>query len=194
VIVLPISEKAADYCESVYLYLHNKGFDAAIDRSQGQINKKVRNAQLAQWNYILVAGEEEMRTGTVDVRTRDEKRHGKLRVNTLVDMFNDHYPKPPQKFHDKYAKMWNPDDYKDIPIPEPKPQEEQKERPKKEAPPKKEAAPKKEKQPKKGKQEQKVIEKTEEAVAQADSQAQAQAEEKPAADTPAASQVEEKKE
>lgn len=47
VIVLPISEKAADYCESVYLYLHKMGFEAAIDRSAGQINKKVRNAQLA---------------------------------------------------------------------------------------------------------------------------------------------------
>ena len=33
VIVLPISEKAADYCESVYKYLHQQGFDAAIDRS-----------------------------------------------------------------------------------------------------------------------------------------------------------------
>lgn len=44
VIILPISEKAADYCESVYLYLHKLGFEAAIDRSSGQINKKVRNA------------------------------------------------------------------------------------------------------------------------------------------------------
>ena len=44
VIVLPISDKAADYCESVYKYLHMKGFEASIDRSSGQINKKVRNA------------------------------------------------------------------------------------------------------------------------------------------------------
>jgi threonyl-tRNA synthetase len=44
IIVLPISEKAADYCESVYLYLHRQGYECAIDRSSGQINKKVRNA------------------------------------------------------------------------------------------------------------------------------------------------------
>jgi len=44
VIVLPISDKAADYCESVYKYLHMKGFEASIDRSSGQINTKVRNA------------------------------------------------------------------------------------------------------------------------------------------------------
>lgn len=35
VIVLPISDKAADYCESVYKYLHMKGFEASIDRSSG---------------------------------------------------------------------------------------------------------------------------------------------------------------
>jgi len=57
VIVLPISEKAKDYCESVYKYLHKRGFNVSVDHSQGQINKKVRNAQMAQWNYILVAGE-----------------------------------------------------------------------------------------------------------------------------------------
>jgi len=84
--VLPISEKAADYCESVYKYLHQKGFECTVDRSSGQINKKVRNAQLAQWNYILVAGEEEMASGTVDVRTRDTERHGKMRIDQLAEM------------------------------------------------------------------------------------------------------------
>jgi len=142
--VLPISEKAAEYCESVYLYLHEKGFDAAVDRSQGQINKKVRNAQLAQWNYILVAGEDEMATGTVDVRTRDNQRHGKIRVNTLVDMLNDLYPKPSNSRKNMYNKMYNPDDYKDIPLPVPKPMEESKEPAEKKG--KKEPAPKKEKQ------------------------------------------------
>lgn len=57
-----------------------------MDRSQGQINKKIRNAQLAQWNYILVAGEDEMAQGLVDVRTRDNKRHGKIRVDLVAEM------------------------------------------------------------------------------------------------------------
>lgn len=47
VIVLPISEKAAGYCDSVYKYLHKRGFNCTVDHSQGQVNKKVRNAQLA---------------------------------------------------------------------------------------------------------------------------------------------------
>ena len=124
--MLPISEKAADYCESVQLYLHNEGFECVVDKTQGQINKKVRNAQLAQWNYILVAGEEEMKYGTVDVRTRDEKRHGKIRVNEVAALLHAQYPNPAHIQEDFYKKMWNFDDYKDIPIPVPKPEEESK--------------------------------------------------------------------
>ncbi len=62
-IVIPISEKSMAYCEKVYLKLHHEGFRVEIDKTNGKVNKKIRNAQLAQFNYILVAGEEEAKTG-----------------------------------------------------------------------------------------------------------------------------------
>lgn len=111
VIVCPISEKAADYCESVYLYLHKLGYQAAVDKSQGQISKKVRNAQLAQWNYILVAGEDEMKAGLVDVRTRDNKRHGKMRVDELADHLKSLEPEASNSSKRMYEKAWNPADF-----------------------------------------------------------------------------------
>lgn len=104
----PISEKAADYCESIYLYLHKLGFQAEIDRSQGAINKKVRNAQIAQWNYILVAGEDEMKSCTVDVRTRDTKRHGKKRIDELVKMLDAEKPMPAKQYDAFYANAFDP--------------------------------------------------------------------------------------
>jgi len=91
------------------------GFEAAIDRTQGQINKKVRNAQLAQWNYILVAGEEEMHAGTIDVRTRDTERHGKMRVDQLVDHLNKLKPAKSASFDNFYKNAWNPDNFKEAP-------------------------------------------------------------------------------
>ena len=45
------------------------------------LNKKIRNHQLEQWNFILVAGEEEVPTGMVDIRTRDNERMGKMRID-----------------------------------------------------------------------------------------------------------------
>lgn len=41
---------------------------------------QVREAQLAQYNYILVLGEEEKRNGTVNVRTRDNQVGGHSRM------------------------------------------------------------------------------------------------------------------
>ncbi|MFO8016474.1 MAG: His/Gly/Thr/Pro-type tRNA ligase C-terminal domain-containing protein, partial [Candidatus Woesearchaeota archaeon] len=38
--------------------------------------KKVHDAQVQQINYILVVGDNEVKNGTVNVRTRDNKVHG----------------------------------------------------------------------------------------------------------------------
>lgn len=111
IIVLPISEKAADYCHSVYLYLHRLGYEVATDKTSGQINKKVRNAQLAQWNYILVAGEDEVRQGLVDVRTRDNKRHGKMRVDDFAEHLKSEEPKRSTSYVKMYENVWDPSNY-----------------------------------------------------------------------------------
>lgn len=82
-----------DYCESIYLYLHRAGYQVELDRSNVTLNKKIRNGQLAQYNFILVAGEEEMKDGQVDIRTRDNKRIGKMRIDQLVEHFKTLEPK-----------------------------------------------------------------------------------------------------
>jgi len=93
------------------LYLHKAGFEVEMDKSNAQLNKKIRNAQLEQWNFILVAGEEEAAVGMVDIRSRDNARVGKMRVDDLVKFFNDQTPKP-SRSHDKlYNKIWSPEDY-----------------------------------------------------------------------------------
>ena len=108
IIVCPISEAALDYCESVQLYLHKLGYEVELDRTQGSINKKVRNAQIAQWNYILCAGKDEMTNGTVDVRSRDNKRHGQMRPDDFVEFLKKEIPAVSSKTVDMYEKAWNP--------------------------------------------------------------------------------------
>lgn len=112
IIILPISEKANDYCQSVYLYFHRLGYNVMVDSTQGQVNKKVRNAQIAQWNYILVAGEQEMAEGTIDVRTRDNKRHGKWRIDDLAEHL-DKTERPPRSeaYNRMYANAYDPSKY-----------------------------------------------------------------------------------
>jgi threonyl-tRNA synthetase len=107
-IICPISEKFADYCESVYLYLHKQGYQVELDVSNLTLNKKIRNHQLEQWNFILVAGEEEAQSGMVDIRTRDNERVGKMRVDQLHEYFQTLMPGKSNKYEEFYAKAWDP--------------------------------------------------------------------------------------
>jgi threonyl-tRNA synthetase len=87
-IVLPIKDEIDPYALEVKSLLHAAGFhvDAELDAGL-TINKKVRNAQLAQYNFILVVGKTEMENRTVNVRTRDNKVHGEIAIDDLVKKF-----------------------------------------------------------------------------------------------------------
>jgi len=86
--VIPISEKFIGYAEAVYERLKFEGYAAELDRTNYTINKKVRNAQIAQFNYIAVVGEKEMQNGSVDLRERDNKdRLGEYTVDNLLALF-----------------------------------------------------------------------------------------------------------
>ena len=50
---------------------------------------QVREAQLSQYNYILVVGEQEQREGNVNVRTRDNIVHGMHSIADLVRTLKD---------------------------------------------------------------------------------------------------------
>jgi len=86
-IVLSVSEKHNEYAEKVHRQLVEAGYYADIDVSDRTIPKKVREAQLAQHNYILVVGDEEVAKETVNVRTRDNVQHGQKGVQELIDEF-----------------------------------------------------------------------------------------------------------
>jgi threonyl-tRNA synthetase len=90
--VVPISEKFSEYCDSVYLYFHKMGYQVEVDHSNLTLNKKIRNHQLGQWNFICVAGEEEANSGTVDIRSRNNERIGKMRVDEAHHYFQSQLP------------------------------------------------------------------------------------------------------
>jgi len=70
--VVPVGPHVNEYAREVRDTLHAAGFCSDCDTDDGNtMNKKVRNAQIAQYNFILVVGEKEMTNKTVNVRTRD---------------------------------------------------------------------------------------------------------------------------
>lgn len=47
---------------------------------------QIREAQLAQFNYILVLGEKEQAADTVNVRTRDNQVHGEHALSHVLEI------------------------------------------------------------------------------------------------------------
>ncbi|XP_068994754.1 threonine--tRNA ligase 1, cytoplasmic [Embiotoca jacksoni] len=86
VMVVPVGPTCEEYAEKVKQEFHNSGFMTDVDLDPGcTLNKKIRNAQLAQYNFILVVGEKEKTSNTVNVRTRDNKVHGERSVEECIE-------------------------------------------------------------------------------------------------------------
>lgn len=83
--VVPVAPPFDDYAKSVKKQLYEAGFEADYDVDPGDtMNKKIRNAQLEQYNFIFVVGEKEKTNNTVNVRTRDNKVHGEHSVPDVI--------------------------------------------------------------------------------------------------------------
>ncbi|XP_072320823.1 threonine--tRNA ligase 1, cytoplasmic isoform X1 [Eucyclogobius newberryi] len=85
VMLVPVNPSFEDYAKEVCKQFTDAGFNADADLdSSCLLNKKIRNAQLAQYNFILVVGEKEKMTNGVNVRTRDNKVHGEMSVASVL--------------------------------------------------------------------------------------------------------------
>uniref|UniRef100_A0A8K9UMW6 threonine--tRNA ligase n=1 Tax=Oncorhynchus mykiss TaxID=8022 RepID=A0A8K9UMW6_ONCMY len=86
VMVVPVGPTLDDYAQKIRDDFHRGGLMTDIDCDAScTLNKKIRNAQLAQYNFILVVGEKEKTSETVNVRTRDNKVHGERSVNECME-------------------------------------------------------------------------------------------------------------
>ncbi|KAI9202994.1 uncharacterized protein BJ171DRAFT_157782 [Polychytrium aggregatum] len=100
--VIPVSEAWAEYARQVRNRLavaslpgrtdpssgvYDRYYYVDVDASDRTLNKRVREAQLAQYNFVLVVGAKEAETDSVSVRGRDGKDHGTMKVDDVLRMF-----------------------------------------------------------------------------------------------------------
>ncbi|XP_039335997.1 threonine--tRNA ligase 2, cytoplasmic [Saimiri boliviensis] len=86
VMVIPVGPTCEKYARQVSNEFFEEGFMADVDLDHScTLNKKIRNAQLAQYNFILVVGEKEKINNAVNVRTRDNRIHGEILVTSAID-------------------------------------------------------------------------------------------------------------
>jgi threonyl-tRNA synthetase len=82
--VLPIADRHNEYAHHLMKEIKKAGFICDVDDSQESMNKKIRNAQLMQINYMLTVGDKEMENKTVNLRTRDNVVHGEVALPAFL--------------------------------------------------------------------------------------------------------------
>ncbi|MDD3175445.1 MAG: threonine--tRNA ligase [Candidatus Nanoarchaeia archaeon] len=82
--ILPIADRHIHYSNQLKKELKELGVRATIDSRSETINKKVRDAQLNQFNYILVVGDKEIENESVTVRTRNNEILGSKNKNDFI--------------------------------------------------------------------------------------------------------------
>lgn len=71
--MIPVTKSVYPYAEEVRDKLWSLGIFSEADLSENTLPKKIRNGEIAQYNFILVVGHTEMETRSVNVRNRDDQ-------------------------------------------------------------------------------------------------------------------------
>merc|ERR1711937_644870 len=87
-LVVPVGMNFVPYGNRVRDRLRAAGFHVDIDDSTNTLKKKVREGQLAQYNYILVVGETEETNDSVSVRNRNNEQEGEKKMDDVIAEFS----------------------------------------------------------------------------------------------------------
>ncbi|KAK4246369.1 hypothetical protein C7999DRAFT_33260 [Corynascus novoguineensis] len=72
IIVIPVGMGFLGYAKEVAVLLKKERFHVDVDSTGNTLQKKIRNGQLAQYNFCFVVGDDEMRNRKVNIRYRDD--------------------------------------------------------------------------------------------------------------------------
>lgn len=86
VIIIPVSEKAAGYAETVNKALIDNDIRAALDARNERLQKKIRDAEVLKVPYMVVVGEKEAGDKTVSVRSKSKGDMGARPVEDFIQM------------------------------------------------------------------------------------------------------------
>lgn len=83
-IILPISEHFLDYAQTVKNILDKNDIRVTIDDRNEKAGRKIRDAELGKFPYMLIVGEKETQNMTVSVRRHGEGDKGSMTIRDFV--------------------------------------------------------------------------------------------------------------
>jgi threonyl-tRNA synthetase len=84
--VIPITDKQAEYAAQVQQRLKDAGIRVEVDGSRDRMQAKIRNAQLQKVPYMLVVGGREAEANAVAVRLRSGEDLGAMPLDDFLDL------------------------------------------------------------------------------------------------------------
>jgi threonyl-tRNA synthetase len=86
-VVVPIADRHNDFCHEVGAKIKVAGIRVEVNDSNDRMNSKIRQAQLQKIPYMLVAGDREIESGTLAVRTRTGENLDPMSVDQAIEKF-----------------------------------------------------------------------------------------------------------
>ena len=91
--VITLNDSVNNYAKEVYDGLFDAGFRVEIDTRNESIGKKVREASIDKFNYIVTVGENEEKDKLVAVKKRDSKEIVNLKLDEFISQLNEEIKK-----------------------------------------------------------------------------------------------------
>ncbi len=88
VIILPVSEKYMNFAQNVQSYLKKCDIRSLIDERNEKIGRKIRDAEMKKYPYMVIVGEKEEAENSVSVRRHGQVDLGSMALEAFAEMIN----------------------------------------------------------------------------------------------------------
>ena len=89
VIILPVSEKYMNFAQNVQSYLKKCDIRTLIDERNEKIGRKIRDAEMKKYPYMVIVGEKEEAENGVSVRAHGQVDLGSMSLEAFAKMINE---------------------------------------------------------------------------------------------------------
>ena len=88
-VILPVSEKYVDHARTLLATLENKELRGTIDERSEKIGRKIRDAEMNKYPFMLIVGEKEVTDGTISVRRQGAGDMGSMTAEQFASLVNE---------------------------------------------------------------------------------------------------------
>jgi threonyl-tRNA synthetase len=82
--IIPVADRHIDFSLQLAETIRNHNLLCDVDTSNESVSKKIRDAQILQYNYMLTIGDREFENKKISIRTRDNYQVDQITLDTFL--------------------------------------------------------------------------------------------------------------